>query len=55
MATNNKSGMSISKHRNSGVAPKSPKIRHRMRLEAEKQERKAKESLPFSSVQELFK
>jgi hypothetical protein len=36
-----KGKMGHRKHRTSGVAPKSPKLRHQLKLEAEQNERKA--------------
>lgn len=49
-------GMGTSKHRKSGKAPKSPKHRHRAKLEAERNERKAKPSTcKASTVAEALK
>jgi hypothetical protein len=48
-------GMGSRKHGTSGVAPKSPGMRHRMKLDAEKNERKAKRPLPHKSIRELFR
>lgn len=51
----NTGGMGISKHRKSGKAPKSPKLRHKMKMEAEKLEKKARKSdLKSQIVGELF-
>lgn len=49
-------GMSggLSKHRKAGKAPKSPKLRHRLELEAQKNERKAPTPLTETSVKHLF-
>jgi hypothetical protein len=48
-------GMGMKKHGRSGRAPKSPKLRHAMKCEAEKDERKAKPSnCKFSSVSEAI-
>jgi hypothetical protein len=49
-------GMGSHKHGVSGRAPKSPKLRHRMKLDAERQDRKAKPSAcTASSIAELMK
>lgn len=48
-------GLGISKHRKSGTAPKSPKMRLRLRLEAEKSEIKSKDYPMFDTPQEAFR
>lgn len=48
-------GGGLSKHRKSGKTPKSPKLRHKLALEAQKNERKAPPPLPHKDVRELFK
>ena len=51
-----RSGMGISKHRKSGTSGKSPKLLHRLKLEAERLNRKSRKSKGMkSSVKELFK
>ena len=44
----------MSKHRKAGKTTKSPKLRHSMMLEAQKNERKGAKPLPFGSVQDAF-
>ena len=44
MAQKGRNNMGSHKHGISGKAPKSPKLRHRMELEAQRNERKAKKS-----------
>lgn len=47
--------MSLSKHRKSGAARKSPRVRHLMKIEAERCEVKAPRSVcNFGSIGELF-
>jgi hypothetical protein len=54
--TGNTGGMGMKKHGKSGRCPKSPKLRHAMKREAERHEIKAKRSTcVHSSVSELFK
>ncbi len=49
-------GMGSRKHGKSGVAPKSPRLRHQMKLEAERNERKAsKSTCKYSSVAEALR
>lgn len=43
----------MSKHRKSGKSPKSPKLRHKLALEATKNERKAPKPLK-QQVKDLF-
>lgn len=51
-----KNGMGIQKHYKSGNSGKSPKFRHRMKMEAERSEVKSKpSSCKYNSVSELFK
>lgn len=45
----------MAKHRKSGKAPKSPKLRMKMQLEAQKTDIKGLPSLPYGNVSELFK
>lgn len=46
--------LSLSKHRKMGKVPKSPKLRHRMKMEAERNEKKApKPSCAFGSIREI--
>lgn len=47
-------GIGMHKHGAGGRAPKSPNLRHAMKREAEKQERKAQKPLPYNSVSEAF-
>lgn len=48
-------GMGMSKHRKSGISPKSPKTRFLMKLEAEKNEKKRPPSTCiYSSVREAL-
>ena len=47
-------GMGIQKHRKSGRTTKSPKMRHGMKMEAEKVSIKAKQYKMNESVKELF-
>lgn len=48
-------GLGISKHRKSGKSPKSPKLRHAMKREAEKEETKRKtQELPYKSVKDAL-
>jgi hypothetical protein len=42
------------KHGTSGRAPKSPRLRHAIKLDAERNERKAKKPLPYGSVKDVF-
>lgn len=53
----NDDGMGIIKHRKSGHTTKSPKFRHAMKIEAEKDVRldKTRIKSPYQSVGELFK
>lgn len=47
--------MSLSKHRKCGASQLSPRVRHLMRLEAEKDEIKAPKSVcSFDSIKQLF-
>ena len=47
--------MSLSKHRKMGKVPKSPKLRHLMKIEAERDEKKApKPTCGFGSIKELL-
>jgi hypothetical protein len=50
-------GMGTRKHGKSGHATKSPRLRHAMRLEAERNERKDRSQIkrPFDSVKDMFK
>lgn len=51
-------GMGMKKHGVSGCrngSGKSPKLRHHIKREAEKDERKASKPLPFKSVSEAFR
>lgn len=50
-------GMGIAKHRKSGHTTKSPKMRHAMKLEAERNERKDRTRIkePKNKVKDLFK
>lgn len=50
-------GMGSHKHGTSGYCPKSPKFRHQAKLEAERNEVRAKDKIkdPKASVSELFK
>ena len=48
-------GLGTGKHRKSGTAPKSPKARLHMKIEAEKQTIQAKHYPMFDSPQEAFK
>jgi hypothetical protein len=52
----NRSGMGSHKHGTSGRAPKSPKLKHAMKREAEKDVRVDKTRLkePKSNIKELF-
>ena len=47
-------GMGMKKHAKSGNNQISPKLRHKMKREAEANEQKANEPLPYSSVQEAL-
>lgn len=47
-------GMGTSKHRESGVAPKSPKLRHQIKRLAEKNDKTRKPTCEYGSVQELM-
>lgn len=48
-------GMGSHKHGVSGTAPKSPRLRHALKREAEKQERKRKNRTDWkASLRELF-
>jgi hypothetical protein len=47
-------GMGNHKHGTSGRAPKSPRLRHAIKLDAERNERKAKKPLPYGSVKDVF-
>jgi hypothetical protein len=50
------SGMGMSKHLKSGVAPKSPKLRLRLKIEAERATQKARSSTcKFNSVIQAVK
>lgn len=44
----------MSKHRKSGKTSKSPRLRHKLALEAAKNERKAPPPLPETDVHKLF-
>ncbi len=47
--------MSLSKHRKSGASQKSPRVRHLMKIEAERCEVKAPKSVcTFDSIKQLF-
>lgn len=46
--------MGMSSHRKSGVAPKSPRTRFKMMLEAKKNEVKSKPPLEYDDVKKLF-
>jgi len=46
--------MGMSKHRKSGNAGKSPKLRHHLKLMAERGERKSKEYKMYSSMRDLM-
>lgn len=47
--------MSMSKHRKSGANQKSPRVRHLMKVEAEKREVKPPKSVcAFDSIKQLF-
>lgn len=46
--------MGMKKHGQSGHNPKSPKLRHAMKREAEKNERKSKQYNMVGSFKELF-
>lgn len=48
-------GGGLSKHRTSGKTPKSPKLRYKMMLEAQRNEKKGRPPLESDSVSELFK
>lgn len=51
-------GMGMRKHGKSGWkngSGKSPKLRHALKREAEANEKKAKDPLPFSSVPDAFR
>ena len=49
-------GMGMKKHGRSGYAPKSPKLKHALKREAEKDERKAKPSTcKYESVSDALK
>lgn len=49
-------GMGSRKHGKGGIAPKSPRLRHQMKLDAEQNERKARKSdCKYSSVTEALK
>lgn len=49
-------GMGMTKHGKSGKTPKSPRLRHRMRLEAERaQGAKKVQAAVYDSVQALMK
>ncbi len=48
------SGVGMKKHGVSGHAGKSPKLRHFMKREAEKREKKALAPLPYSTVSEAI-
>lgn len=50
-------GMGMAKHRRSGHATKSPKVRHAAKIEAERNERKDRTRIrdPKGSVTEVFK
>lgn len=52
-----RTGMGSHKHAISGRAGKSPKLRHRMKMEAERNERKDRSKIkePRQTVKELFK
>lgn len=45
----------MSKHYRSGKTSKPPNIRHRMMIEAQREERKAPPPLPYESVSDLFR
>lgn len=47
-------GMGSRKHGKSGIAPKSPKVRHSMKMEAERNERKPRRFRMYSSIKELM-
>lgn len=50
-----RSGMGISKHRKSGKSGKSPKLRHRLKLEEERLKRKSRKTKPLKdSIKDLF-
>ena len=49
-------GMGSRKHGKSGIAPKSPRLRHQMKREAEQNERSARESTcKYRSVAEALR
>lgn len=49
------SSIGAHKHATSGKTPKSPKLRHKLMLEAQRNERKAPQPLPYDSVDKVFK
>ena len=48
-------GMGMAKHGKSGRPPKSPKLRHAIKREAEKNEIKSRKPLSHKNVKGLFK
>lgn len=51
---NDTGGMGMKKHGRSGKPPKSPKFRHKMKMEAEKNERKPQQYTYFQSIADLL-
>lgn len=47
-------GIGTSKHRKSGVAPKSPKLRHQLRRMAMETNRVRESTCKYSNIQELM-
>lgn len=48
--------MGVQKHRTSGIAPKSPRLRYQMKLDAERDEKKRQKSVcKYSSVSEAVR
>jgi len=54
MSQQGRGGMGSKKHGKSGIPPKSPKFRHKMKLEAERKENKSTKARLTKSVKELF-